>query len=160
MAWFLTLHTKIFCCLHQPRAKELLPNSVYRHARSKRVLFVHQPYRKTEAIFRCAFGESRQTLRRVARYHDIARLIVNAASQHLGLARFAIAHHHHFRETFANGRDTLFCSSAPGLLLFSQCENFFLQIGNLLFLHGRAHGNIWRCRRVTASTIHRRIVEK
>ena len=57
MAWFLTLHTKIFCCLHQPRAKELLPNSIYRHARSKRVLFVHQPHRETEAILRSRPGQ-------------------------------------------------------------------------------------------------------
>src|SRR5262245_37955043 len=57
MRRLLAARTEIFRRRDQPRADILLPDAVDDHARRQRIVFVHDPFRQTQTVWRRVFRE-------------------------------------------------------------------------------------------------------
>ena len=81
------LDAEVLSGFHHANAKELLPKPVHVDARGKGMGRVHQPLRQAQPVLRRVLGPGRQNGRN-ARLHFFAFLVVFAAHQHEGVARF------------------------------------------------------------------------
>ena len=114
----LALAAEILRCADEAFAEAELPEMVHCHARGQRVVGGSQPLREAKPVARRALGERREDSRGL-RADALARLIVHAAIQHKGRARFNLhlLHHHDLGFTVEQLGDLLARGTELGQLL-------------------------------------------
>ena len=93
------LHAEIVHRPHQPRAKELLPEPVHRHAREQRILRRDQPPGEAQPILRRTRQRRTEHLRRTSRDRAlfVRQIILPARQDKRRRRRGRLLHHHDLR---------------------------------------------------------------